>query len=109
VAAYRLRCARTAPVSGEAPQQNSDASVSKKNYFFLSGRCVSADAAADLAAFEDFGSLSTFAAADAALALVTSEFLRRVIMIPPLVDKAMGKQGMFPVSPCIFALSAVRH
>ena len=48
----------------------------KKNYFFLFGRCVSADAAAVLAALEDLGLLSTLDAADAALALVTSEFLR---------------------------------
>lgn len=39
---------------------------------FLFGRCVNADAAADLAAALDFGSLSTLAAADAAFALVTS-------------------------------------
>ena len=44
-------------------------------YFgFLFGRCVSADAAADLAAGEDFGFLKTFPAADAAFALVTSPF-----------------------------------
>lgn len=47
------------------------------HYFFRFGRCVSADAAAVLAAGEDFGLRRTFAAAEAARALVTSEFLRR--------------------------------
>lgn len=41
---------------------------------FLRGRCVSADAAAVLAALFDLGSLSTFPAADAAFLLVTSLF-----------------------------------
>jgi hypothetical protein len=41
---------------------------------FLFGRCVSAEAAAVFAAALDFGLLSTFAAADAAFALVTSLF-----------------------------------
>ena len=49
------------------------------NYFFLFGRCVSADAAADFAALLDFGSRSTLEAAEAALALVTSEFF-----LPPI-------------------------
>ena len=43
-------------------------------YFFLPGRCVRADPAAVFAAGDDFGSLSTFDAADAAFALVTSPF-----------------------------------
>lgn len=43
----------------------------------LFGRCVSAEAAADLAALLDLGLLSTFPAADAALAEVTSLFLFR--------------------------------
>jgi hypothetical protein len=38
------------------------------------GRCVSAEAAAVLAAFEEEGLRRTFAAADAAFALVTSRF-----------------------------------
>lgn len=42
------------------------------SYFFLFGRCVSAEAAADFAAGLDFGSRSTFEAAEAAFALVTS-------------------------------------
>lgn len=42
------------------------------SYFFLFGRWVSAEAAADFAAGLDFGSRSTFDAADAAFALVTS-------------------------------------
>lgn len=41
---------------------------------FLFGRCVSAEAAAVFAAALAFGFLSTFAAADAAFALVTSLF-----------------------------------
>jgi len=41
---------------------------------FLFGRCVSAEAAAVFAAGLDFGFLSTFEAADAAFALVTSLF-----------------------------------
>jgi hypothetical protein len=43
-------------------------------YFFRLGRCVRAEAAAVFAAALDFGFLSTFAAADAAFALVTSLF-----------------------------------
>ena len=42
--------------------------------YFLFGRCVSAEAAAVFAAGLDFGLLSTFDAADAAFALVTSLF-----------------------------------
>lgn len=38
------------------------------------GRCVSAEAAALFAAFDEFGLAKTLAAADAALALVTSLF-----------------------------------
>lgn len=45
--------------------------MSCANYFLL-GRCVSAEAAADFAAELDFGSRRTFAAADATFALVTS-------------------------------------
>ena len=67
------------PYAWRAPHARNAPVWSKKRHFFLSGRCDSADAAAVLAAFEDFGSRSTFAAADAALALVTSEFLRRAI------------------------------
>ncbi|MFT5702588.1 MAG: hypothetical protein ACI8ZB_005511 [Desulforhopalus sp.] len=44
------------------------------NYFFLLGRCVSADAAAVFAAFEDLGLLRTLPAADAAFLDVTSLF-----------------------------------
>ena len=51
------------------------------DYLFLLGRCVSADAAADLVALLDFGSRSTFDAAEAALALVTSEFFLPAITI----------------------------
>jgi hypothetical protein len=40
--------------------------------YFLFGRCVSADAAADFAAGLDFGSRNTCDAAVAAFALVTS-------------------------------------
>lgn len=40
--------------------------------YFLLGRCVSAEPAADFAALLDFGSRSTFAAAEAAFSLVTS-------------------------------------
>ena len=43
-------------------------------YFFRFGRCVRAEAAADLAALLDFGLRSTLAAAEAAFALVTSLF-----------------------------------
>lgn len=43
-------------------------------FFFLLGRCVRADAAADLAAFEDFGLRKTLPAADAAFLDVTSLF-----------------------------------
>uniref|UniRef100_UPI001954FE32 hypothetical protein n=1 Tax=Escherichia coli TaxID=562 RepID=UPI001954FE32 len=42
--------------------------------YFLFGRCVRAEAAAVLAALVELGLLSTFAAAEAALALVTSLF-----------------------------------
>ena len=57
------------------------------------GRCVSADAAADLAALLDFGSRSTLLAADAALALVTSEFFLPAIfvtsfLVDPLTDSS---------------------
>lgn len=45
----------------------------QENYFLL-GRCVSADAAALFAALLERGSARTFAAADAAFALVTSLF-----------------------------------
>ena len=48
-------------------------------HFFLFGRCVSAEAAADFAALLDLGFRSTFDAADAAFLLVTSEFLLPVI------------------------------
>lgn len=44
------------------------------SYHFLLGLCVSADAAAVFAAALDRGFLRTLAAADAALALVTSLF-----------------------------------
>lgn len=82
----------------------------KKNYFFLFGRCVSADAAADLAALEDFGSRSTLAAADAAFALVTSEFLRRAILKPSTYPHLIvQKPSMFSVSLCIFSGSAARY
>lgn len=43
-------------------------------YFFLSFTCVSALAAADLAALEDFGSASTLLALDAAFLPVVSFF-----------------------------------
>lgn len=62
-------------------------------YFFLFGRCVSADAAADLAALLDFGSRRTLEAAEAALALVTSEFFLLAITltsfpVDPLTDSS---------------------
>ncbi|GIT87177.1 hypothetical protein ROBYS_21930 [Roseobacter sp. OBYS 0001] len=72
-------------------------------YFFLFGRCVSADAAAVLAAFEDFGFLSTFDAADAAFALVTSEFLRRDMCITPLFHRQLVDK------PCISCELAARR
>lgn len=51
-------------------------------FFFLSGRCVSADAAAVFAAFEDLGLVSTFDAAEAAFRLVTSLLaLRAIVML----------------------------
>lgn len=52
-------------------------------YFFRLGRWVKADAAAVFAAALDFGFLSTFAAADAARARVTSLFVLRAILIYP--------------------------
>ncbi|ESZ53490.1 hypothetical protein X729_31680 [Mesorhizobium sp. L103C131B0] len=45
-----------------------------RSAYFLLGRCVRADAAAVLAALLELGLLSTFAAAEAAFALVTSLF-----------------------------------
>jgi hypothetical protein len=45
----------------------------------LLGVCVSADAAADFATFEAFGSRSTFEAAVAAFVLVTSVFFGEAI------------------------------
>ena len=53
-------------------------------YFFLFGRCVKAEAAADFAALLDFGLLSTLAAAEAAFALVTSLFFAILITSLPL-------------------------
>ena len=56
-------------------------------YFFLFGRCVSADAAAVFAALLDLGFLKTFAAAEAARALVTSLFDLRAKLFHPLSEK----------------------
>jgi hypothetical protein len=54
----------------------------------LFGRCVSAEAAADLAALLDLGLRSTFAAAEAAFALVTSLFFRPATRLTPFpVDR----------------------
>jgi hypothetical protein len=50
-------------------------------HFLLFGRCVSADAAADLAALLDLGLRSTLAAAEAAFAPVTSEFFLPAITL----------------------------
>ncbi|MDW3184381.1 hypothetical protein [Roseobacter sp.] len=72
-------------------------------YFFRFGRCVSADAAAVFAAFEDFGLRSTFDAAEAALALVTSEFLRRDMMFTPLFHRQLVDK------PCISCELAARR
>lgn len=60
-------------------------------YFFLFGRCVSAEAAAVLAAGEDLGSRRTFEAAEAPLALVTSEFDLRAILFTPRCPQATSK------------------
>jgi hypothetical protein len=47
------------------------------------GRCVNADPAADLAAFDERGLRSTLLAARAAFALVTSRFRRAIWFSPP--------------------------
>jgi hypothetical protein len=52
-----------------------------ETHFFLFGRCVSAEAAADFAALLDLGFRSTFDAADAAFALVTSDLLLPAILL----------------------------
>jgi hypothetical protein len=51
-------------------------------HFFLFGRCVSAEPAADFAALLALGFRSTLDAAEAALLLVTSLFLERAISLP---------------------------
>ena len=76
---------------------------SRQAYFFLFGRWVSADAAAVFAAFEDFGLLRTLPAAEAALALVTSEFLRRDIAVTPLFHRQLVDKL------CISCELAARH
>ena len=55
----------------------------KQPTYFLFGRWVSAEAAADLVALLDFGLRSTLEAADAAFLLVTSRFVLRAINITP--------------------------
>lgn len=85
------------------------------NYFFLFGRCVSADPAAVFAALEDFGFRKTFAAADAAALDVCSFdcFFAVAMKTPPVgkvgcgwsprpgnsgnADRSRG-QGFSPVS-----------
>ena len=65
------------------------------DYFFLFGRCVSADPAAVLAAGEDFGSRKTFAAADAAALDVCSfDCFFAVAMRTPPVGKVGS--GWYP-------------
>lgn len=56
------------------------------SYFFRLGRCVSADAAADLAALLDWGSRKTLDAAEAAFLLVTSELL----FLPAILDHLLS-------------------
>jgi hypothetical protein len=60
---------------------------------FLFGRCVNADAAAVFAAALDLGLLSTFAAADAALALVTSVLPLVAICFLQYLRVAVGRNA----------------
>jgi len=69
----------------------------------LFGRCVSADAAAVLAAALDLGLLSTFDAADAAFALVTSPDL-------PLFTYITRLSTVIHKSTCLwFVVDSFRH
>ena len=56
----------------EGEPDKPDSPEVSRSYFFLSGRCVRAEAAADFSALLDFGFRSTLDAAEAAFALVTS-------------------------------------
>ena len=69
-------------------------------YFFLFGRCVSAEAAAVLACGLDFELRSTLLAAEAALRLVTSLFaflgmVRIHLLILPISIAACAQRGAY--------------
>jgi hypothetical protein len=74
-----------------------------RNYRFLFGRCVSAEAAAVFAAALDFGSRSTLAAALAAFLLVTSPEIPFFTYITRLSSYPHSSTGLW------FVVDSFRH